>query len=126
MKKTTISLVLAVIITLSSSMTAFAAPADNKAESNKLAKEKLEQMIDKFNKLSESEKEQIYKIDANISGQMIDLALKYAELGIITNDEAKDLIKKIDDRRKFIKENGLMAGIPHLPGIQSKMPKTSS
>jgi|GEM_PF-4140196 len=61
-----------------------------------------------FDKLTDSQKKQIYKIGDKLTAQYTKLIEKYAEFGLLSDAEADDLISRLESRNAQSREEGRM------------------
>jgi len=117
------SLLIALAVICSLSASALAAetstPEPSGAPKSEDIKMILDEMQTNFDALSDKEKEEIYKIGDNITEQYISLVEKYADFGILSEDEATKLTEMLGERNEKMQENGRMLGgffpPPHSP-----------
>ncbi len=66
----------------------------------------------RFSELSENQRRQIYKLGDKIIDQMKKLAEKYAEFGMISSEDAENVIEAISKRNEVLKQRGLPVPFP--------------
>lgn len=129
MKKTLV-IFLAVLMVALFPISALAAPADA-AETvpvetpGRCAPDPgIDEMQEKFNTLTDGEKAEIYEISDKITELQIELIEKYAELEVISRDEADEMIEMLKSITEQLQSQGKMAAgmMPHLHMVPKDKP----
>ncbi len=95
---------------------------EQKGEMAKQMEAEYKEMQEKFNALSDDQKKDIYDLYDKVNVAKIKLLDKYVELGLISEDEAKDIQKQMSEMSEKIRNDGQFIGFksPRAPKIKEK------
>lgn len=95
---------------------------EQKGEMAKQMEAEYKEIQEKFSALSDDQKKEIYDLYDKVNVAKIKLLDKYVELGLISEDEAKEIQQHMSEISEKIRKEGQFIGFkaPHAPKVKEK------
>jgi Protein of unknown function (DUF2680). len=110
-KYAAILLVFSLFICFGSISAAAASEQDEQSQCEEM-KERYKEITDRFNSLTDAQKDQIYKLNAKVIKQAETLMQKYVDLGVLSKEEADHIISRVTNKNAKAQKEGKLVGIP--------------